>query len=258
MLNFVPCEKCKDSKKPGFLLKKVRGYFGSGADKYIECDCHKQWVNDIGIEKRLKDSELPNLNYSLNSYLGTKSLNEIDVLKRYAQEWPNQEHLRKAFIYIYGNNGCQKTCFISLIGKEICKYSSVKFLPIKKLYDILRDSYIKDEAKEKLEKLQSFDLLILDEVMDPQKINSTDWTVPLFDSFIRERIDYLQKGTILISNIAPQDIDAKKFGTSLKDLIIRKSIGKVFEFKDNYIDNIDRNVSVAYDSNLGLFPKRKE
>jgi hypothetical protein len=255
MLKFVPCEKCRTSKKPGFLLKKVRGYYGSGADKYVECNCHKEWVINIGIESRLNDSELPNLNYSIDSYVGNKSLTEINILKRYIKEWSTEERLRKAFLYIYGGNGCQKTSFITILGKEICKYSTVKFLPIKKLYDILRASFVEGEAKEQISKLQEYDLLIIDEAMDPKKGNATDWLLPMFDSFIRERIDYLQKATILISNIHPQEIDDKKFGLSLKDLIIRKSFGTLFEFRDNYYANVGNDISVNYKTEIGLFPK---
>jgi DNA replication protein DnaC len=198
---------------------------------------------------------LPDKGYTFDSYVGDRSLSAAQELRRYALEWPNKENLRSAFIYVWGPNGCQKTSFMSIIGREICNYSKVKFLPIKKLYDTLRDSHVKEEAREELAHWQTYDLLIIDEAMDITKATQTDWVIPFFDSFIRERIDYLQKGTIMISNVEPAKI-SEKFGVSLKDLVIRKSIATTYEFNDNYIANINDDVSVNYKESMGLFPRR--
>jgi DNA replication protein DnaC len=250
---FTPCDLCKTGKKPGFIKKIDRNFSGSGAVKYVECECHKEWVKRINIESRISDSGLPWLNYGIEDYVGTKSLEEVNTLKRYANEWPTNKHLQESFLYIYGANGCQKTSFISLIGREICKYSKVKFLPIKRLYDTLRESHVEEKSRDLLDEWQRYDLLIIDEAMDPKKSTTTEWVIPFFDSFIRERLDYLQKGLIFISNIAPMDIDEKKFGTSLRDLVIRKA--NFFEFRDNYMATIGEDISVKNKEN-GLFPRK--
>ena len=253
MTRFEPCEQCRDSIHPGYLEYAVRGYVGRGAKKLVECDCHAAWRDVVKGERLLSESGLPDYTYSIDGYLGDKSRASLEALKKLAREFPKNKEFQRAFVYVYGPNGCQKTVVVDWVGKELCKRGvSVKFVPVSELSEKLRRSFVDDGSKVDLDYLQAADFLILDEMFDTRKTAVTDWFIPFLDAFLRERVEYRKKAVLTMSNVAPNDI-SPKFGESLKNFVVRHTKGSTLRFLDDYWAVYDGDVSVAYDASKGLF-----
>ena len=250
---FVPCDKCKDSKHPGYVEHVVHGYVGRGAMKLVECDCHLEWVKLARGERLIRESGLPNYNYKVTDYLGARSVRSLEAVKRVASEWEKRPEFRSTFMYMYGPNGCQKTALADWLGKELCmKGVVVKFVPVREFATKLRRSFVEDGFKVDLEHLQAADFLILDEMFDTTKVTVTDWFIPFLDAFLRERVEYLKKTVLTISNVAPNDI-SPKFGESLKNFVERHTKRSTLLFQDDYWAIHNGDVGWVYDEKTGLF-----
>jgi DNA replication protein DnaC len=251
MNNFTPCNKCAGSRHPGYIEINVRGFKGSGAHKLIECECHKEWARGIAGKRHLDKSGLPNFGFDISGYAGVNSLVEINALKRYVMKWPENEDVKRAWLYIYGENGTQKTITMDWVGRQLCPWGTVKYLTAGMLERQLREAFTEDDKRRAVNELKEYDILILDEMFDVKKTNVTDWFIPMLDNFLRERVESSKKGLITISNVAPFNI-SEKFGTSLKNLVNRNVRNTTLHFKDDYWKTIEGDIEVVYNPG-GLF-----
>ena len=155
---------------------------------------------------------------------------------------------------MYGKNGTQKTVLGNWIGKSLLsKGYSVRYLLMNNLVGMLQDVDFKDGVQEKLDKLDSTDLLIIDEAFDKEKMRlyKSGFQISFIDTWLRNRIQTLNKGVVFISNVKPEDIEKQGLSHSIQDFVERecKKCNSFLEFKDNYI----LESHTEYDSSVGLF-----
>ena len=253
MNEFQCCPKCKDKNGAlplGFIEHKTQeGIFAE------ECECHKKWVLESTLEAKFIhngfDASL--FNYSIRNYVGNESRAEKDRLINYVAKFDDPK-VKKCIVYMYGKNGTQKTVLGNWIGKSLLsKGYSVRYLLMNNLVGMLQDAGFKDGVQEKLDKLDGTDLLIIDEAFDKEKMRlyKSGFQISFIDTWLRNRIQTLNKGVVFISNVKPEDIEKQGLSHSIQDFVERecKKCNSFLEFKDNYI----LESHTEYDSSVGLF-----
>lgn len=249
-MSFECCPKCKGKNglaPEGYIMK----------DKVaIECECHVAWRKEQQAKKLYKHYgfDMRNYDYNPRTYVGTKSIENKDRMLNYITQFKDNPAVRKLLVYMYGGNGCQKSTLASYVGKQlICSGFSVRYILMDKLVTLLQNASFKSEAQEQLDKLNSSDLLIIDESFDKSKMKlySSGYQISFIDNFIRERIQLDNKGIVFISNVKPADIEKQGFSPSIQDFIVRETMlnNTLLTFEDNYIEC----ANIEFDSSRGLF-----
>jgi DNA replication protein DnaC len=222
MKSFINCRKCTD----GWLLDKE-------TEEAEKCQCLLAYENKILNELYIQKSNLPEniKDYDISSYIGNDESKNIDKLKQYINEF--EETFKNIHLYIYGTNSTQKSTVLSWLGKEICKKGfSVYYCLMNNLLKDLCNEQFDEKLKEKIDKYNDSDLLIVDESFDKMKnlIYKSQYQISFLDQFLRNRIENNNKATIFISNIDINKMD-DIFGNSIKFLIKRNCLQ--LEFKDS-------------------------
>ena len=250
-IEFKPCPKCKG--KNGHLPE---GYILLPDNTGKECECHKEWTKRQQASKLFKhygfNSEL--VDYSPRSYVGKNSIENRDRLINYVNNFPKNEKVRSCLLYMYGPNGTQKTTLANWAALELIKKGYVvRYVLMKNLINDLKEADFKEDVKAKVEKLNEADLLVIDESFDKDKcyISASGYSLGFIDTFIRDRIQRLNKGIIFISNVKPESIVENKFSTSIQDFVVRETTknNSALSFLDNYISN----ANLEFDPSKSLF-----
>ena len=239
---FIPCRLCKAREKagetipqPGYYLTTFQGYTVAK-----ECDCHKRWRKENDLARNLEKSGVV-ADYSFDDYRGTTSLEQLNALKLIASDF--DRFSRKKMIYLWGENGTQKTSMVQALGKELIKQGyTVQYTLMNTLINNLVKEFddpnqdIKDNF---IKKCSEVDLLIIDESFDSTKttVFKSGFQVPYLDAFIRSRFESGKKSILFVSNKLPSEISSQGFSTSLQNLIERNTQQSFLEFKDVYIKN---------------------
>ena len=234
--NFIPCRKCsnKPGPKPGFIFSEKDNY-----NIIIECSCHIAWKKKLEINNKLELACL-NPDYSFSDYKGNKSKEEFEAFKKFANDY--QKFNYKTMVYLWGNNGCQKTSMAQALGKTLIeKGFSVQYTLMNTLLNNLVTDFNEETSSSKdafIKRCLDVDLLIIDEAFDSKKVTmyKSGYQIPFLDAFIRNRFEINKKSILFISNVAPKDIDENVFGTSLQNLINRNTRESSIEFRDVYFD----------------------
>ncbi len=237
---FIPCRKCKaNGEIPDGYIKTENGV--------KECECHKKWTFNKLVYIKYKQNGFNILDFdkSLDDYVGTKSVNNIQRIRKYLSCFDDDEKKIEAsssILYFYGPNGTQKTTVASVIGKSLLsKNISARYVLMKQLIDNLWNSQRDQKAKDLIEKLSNCDVLIIDESFSKDKLHlwASGNQLGYIDEFIRERVNSA-KGIIFISNTDITQIEEQGFSHSIQDLVLRETAKhkSVFIFEDNYMDNI--------------------
>jgi len=203
----------------------------------------KEWL-DYKEQRRLEiilpSCNIPNhiIPYSLEeNYIGNVDSEPIKKIKKYISNFENTFYNKP--LYVYGVAGTQKTTVCQYIGKELIrKKKTVKFTTMNKLIYLLTNEQFKEEVKQEIEEIRQSDLIILDRSFDKEQVTvyQSGYQLAFLDSFLRERIEFLQKAIIIISNNAIEEISKNKFNKDIEDLIKRSTVpyGLAIEFKDHY------------------------
>lgn len=245
MAQFVPCRNCanKPGPQPGFYFVT---YPKSKQKGVIECECHKHYVLKELLQYKAREANIwPNaFDYNIDTdYVGTKSLKEVQRLKKYVFEFSNYKDV---MVYLWGPNGTQKTTLAHWIGANVIHQGyTVKYLLMQTLLMTI-SGFEKDEARQQekqaeIDRLKNVDLLIVDEAFSKDKVTiyESGYQLPFLDRFLRERCEIAQKGIVFVSNKPPGDIEKQKFSASIQDFVTRntcKSAGSTcLYFEDNYL-----------------------
>lgn len=252
MIEFKACRKCHHTKGPipeGYYQSSVKNpRTGVEVPTIIECEHHKVWREKTAAEKKFIANGFNKdfFDYSLDDYLGQKSLTNITRLIKYVSCFRNDKELRdkakKSVIYLYGPNGTQKTTIGNWIGSELSKVNiSCKYVLMKKIIDELWNSQRDEDSKAYIESLLKCDVLVIDEAFSKDKIHlwQSGNQIGYIDEFLRERLNE-NKGIVFISNNSPDEIEAQGFSHSIHDLVNRelKKTNGAMLMEDNYFDNL--------------------
>jgi DNA replication protein DnaC len=243
---FTPCRKCykrNDHYPEGYIVETIQ-YTDEQCEKlgvlkgYMVqtvkmCDCRLKWEEECKLEAKMKRNGFNPVysHYDINEdyYASQNESDKIygisikDWVKKYLEYFSKSERTRAAFCYFWGVNGTQKTSVAQYIGKELLSSQyKVKYLLMNDLIHLLMKTERDEEARKEIEDFDNYDLLILDESWDIQKITiySSQFQLPFLDTFLRNRLQK-RKGIIFISNISYCAINPK-FGDSLRDLVERE------------------------------------
>lgn len=237
---FTPCDKCKDSGRPGYIYLRAPGQVA-----IQECECHIKWRTREKIKLDAEKANLWNtesiLNYNpLTDYKGDESRKHVYNLKNYIAKFDDPRY-RETSLYLWGPNGTQKTFLAQWLGIEMLRNKrTVKFMLMNRLLQKLSGDFDSDpELQAFRQELLDVDVLILDESFSKNKVTlyKSGYQIPFLDSFLRERCDALKKGVVYISNNSPQEIAEQGFGVSIQDFVIRKTqpFNAILEMKDVYM-----------------------
>lgn len=248
MAKFVSCRKCHNKARiPGYISTVDK----DGYEKYIECDCHIKWRKDRDLSLKLSTSGLSQTDYEydINTYVGTKSIGEVEKLKKLAF---NFEDFKAEAVYLYGDNGTQKTTLAKWVGCQLLSQGhTVQYVLMQNLIKAL--TILDDEEREdKVRKYYDSDLLIIDEVFDKNKVTlyKSNFQIPFLDQFIRDRLDSHRKAIMFVSNKTVAQIADEGFGMSIQDFVQRKTIPKksILTFLDRYNSEVNaRNIKGIFD-----------
>lgn len=247
---FECCPKCK-----GKNGRAPEGYIMKGNMAY-ECECHAKYVHDQQVKHLYKHYgfDMRHFDYNPRTYVGKNSVADKNRLLNYIEQFKKNEKVRQLLVYLWGENGCQKSTLASYVGKQLISEGfSVRYVLMDKLVKTLQDDSFKPGAHEEVEKWMEADLLIVDESFDKSKMRlwSSGYQISFIDSFIRQRIQQENKGILFISNVKPEEIEKQGFSHSIQDFIIRETTlnNTLLKFQDNYV----KEANIEFDPNRGLF-----
>lgn len=158
------CPICGQKSK--LIVKEIFASYEFTCDceskKYLETKKAKKSIAKLGALK----NKLKNMGVGYifrNTRLKKLTCEKIDVAKSYIE---NFEKRKQKGLFIYGFVGNGKTSLAVSIGKElILKGYTVKFLSVSRALRLLQSTYGNNkDFMEEVEKLASFDLLILDDL----------------------------------------------------------------------------------------------
>jgi len=248
MAKFVSCRKCHNKARiPGYISTLDK----DGYEKYVECECHVKWRTEREVAIKLASSGFSqtDYDYDIDSYVGNKSLSEVDKLKKLAF---NFDHFKSEAVYLFGDNGTQKTTLAKWVGCQLLSQGfTVQYVLMQNLIKSL--TILDDEEREdKVRKYYDADLLIIDEVFDRNKVTlyKSNFQIPFLDQFVRDRLDSHRKAIIFVSNKTVAQIADEGFGMSIQDFVQRKTIPKksILTFLDRYTSEINaKNIKGIFD-----------
>lgn len=238
---FTPCRKCmgKGPQKGFYYAER------NGKTVAVECDCHKEWERTNELLRLLGNSGISE-DVSFDNYRGTESINELNALRTFAR---SPEKYKNILVYIYGNDGCQKTYMAKALGKELLlKGYTVKFVQFENFLSNIQTDFKATNVEERenfVRECKEVDFLFLDDAfcVEHSTMYASGWQLPFLNSFFRERIENLGKSIILVSKVKPTDLSSVGYGTSFQDFIVYKmNKGAYLHFKDIWNKNsIDTN-----------------
>lgn len=246
---FTPCRICGRKEGPEDLPGFYYVPLENGSLGVEECECHKDWTRKNLLRIRAKRANIWSsdsaLAYNENSYVGQKSSHEVSKLKKYIDNFVEKDpRFMSTVLYMYGPHGTQKTHLAQWIGLSLLNYNfKVQYTLMQTLITSLspefNNSKEQDEDKQSLaDSLLNADCLIIDESFQAEKVTlyKSKYQLPFLETFLRTRIDILQKSTIFISNVKPSEIDANGFEKSLESFVQRNTVAKktLLTFEDVY------------------------
>jgi len=227
--NSIGCYKCEDSPLKGYLYQD---------DFCKPCTCLIQYRKELKENIGLKSSSIPTLVKDLDftDYTGSETKKAIEKLNKYIDKF--KEKGFKKSLYLFGGNGTAKTSIAFLTGYKLIKKDiSVKYIMMDKLVKYCQSVQFNEEYEIELQKLLNVDCLIVDECFDKTKVqlyNNTGFQIGPLTSFLKERMELLNKSIIFIANVSIEDIEKNNFSASLKDLVDRNTTDKVLTLNENF------------------------
>ena len=204
-------------------------------------------IDTLRYNINFKKSNLPFYinDYDINTYIGKDVNKNIYKINKFIQNFSNKFiHIH---IYIYGPNSTQKTTIASYVGRELLKKGYlVKFILMNNLIKFLQD-YMFERENEELSKeykcILNSDYLIIDDSFDPKKVTvyKSGYQIPFLDSFLRERLEILNKSTCFTSNIQVDNIQEDIYSISIKQLMKRNVQELFFNENINLKDDFEIN-----------------
>lgn len=211
---FEPCGKCIN----GYIITKEKGQ-----ETALECECRKEWFNEASLIINLMKANIPISvkDYTIDSYIGEDKNRNIERLHKYINKFKNK--FKDKILYIYGDNGTQKTTISYWIGRELLKKGiSVYYTLMNSLIRDLQENQFDKETD--IEKYKKVDCLIIDRAFESNQLTiyKSGYQLSFIDTFLRERIDLQNKAIIFVSNVPYNEISKHGFNDDIEDLISRK------------------------------------
>lgn len=233
-LNYKPCQKCIEYGGKYIIFTNE-----NQEDEAVKCQCYIEFLEKQKLYINLIDAGMNAdfiFDYTLDKYLGKDAINIKDKALKYIHSF--EDKFYNISLYLHGANGTQKSTISNYIGKELIKQGkTVRLLLMNDLINRLKDNFHKskedaDDYDLWYEDILHCDLLIIDDSFDNKTLMySSGYQITFLDTFLRSRLERINKSIIFTSNVSLDEIDEKKFSLSIKELVKRNCKG-VFEMKD--------------------------
>lgn len=219
-----------------YIVKEV-----NGEEYAMPNPLWQKHVQELKFDYFLKSSGIPDTYWNLNFEDVGFGMNErpTAVCSQYVDKL---KYGAKRNLMIYGNGFTGRTTILSNIGKRALKEGlKVKYIKSGNLLKIIQDSVdfnssIKEEGLEKYNSLFKSDLLLIDDLFDPErnlmwKSESKSIIVQAWYNFLSE---FLNKGNICFTTNIIKERIANDYSNSLYNLIDGNF--KVLEFKESVME----------------------
>lgn len=230
MNNYQPCRKCKGEK---YIYSTDK----NGQEVAIPCECYKDFLNSERLKLYLQKANIPSsvLDYDVNTYIGTRSENNVIKLKKFINEFTEKYY--KIHLFLYGTSGTQKTTLSYWIGRELIKQNkAVQYVYMNELIKLLQNETFDESSQDVIIKYYNCDCLIVDRAFSKDQITlyKSGYQISFIDTFLRKRMEQLNKSIIFVSNIKINEISKNGFPYDMEDLIKRNTIQTQLFFEDHY------------------------
>jgi len=190
----------------------------------------KVYIQNVRYNLFLERSGIPEFYWNINfeNYVGNKKSVEFRKIKHYAEHL-NEKQFSHVHLYLWGNQGCQKSALACNIGKSAIKKGlKVKFILAGDLIDTLMkiQGYNNNsELVKEIEELKTtYDLIIVDDVADAEKAlmwNSSNKSLIIseWDRLFR-KILYNGTNIVMTSNFSIENCK-QYFSTSIYEMLDR-------------------------------------
>lgn len=223
--DFKACDNCIN----GFI-KSINSF---GEEETEICDCLERYNSNFALKINLQLSGIKTsiFDYNIDTYKGQDKEKNILKIKKIITNFETKFY-NKNFYFYSKLNSCQKTTLALYIGKEL-------LIKKKQCYFVLMDSLIKllidenrseEEAMSLINKYYKADFLIIDDCFDLKKVTvyKSGYQLAYLDSFLRKRLESLEKCTLFTSNTLLDNIADQGFGESIQNLIKRNCYEMTF------------------------------
>jgi DNA replication protein DnaC len=217
-------------------------------DGYTVCEDEygQEYVipNEHGIQKQrsirlkfiLKDAGIITPPYTIEQYRGEDKHENLPKIKKYINEF---ERFKNVSLYFWSHgNASQKTTIAKNIIVELSlKGYTCRFILMADLLSLLQTETYNNGTESKLiNKFRTVDFLVIDDAFDPRKstLYKSGYQFGFLDTFLRYRLETLNKATCFTSNVPIADID-KSWTPSIASLI-KRNISVPMEFSDYMTD----------------------
>jgi DNA replication protein DnaC len=213
-----------------------------GEEQLVETVEWRDFKSKRNDELALQQIGLSKSNFtSFDQYAGKDAPGNILKLRQYVERF--DKTFKSVSLYLWSSrNGTQKSTTARVLCYELMKQKkTVQFVLMGNLLkNLTQENFAKDSEEGPItliEKCRNVDFLVIDDSFDPMKATMyrSGYQLSFLDMFLRQRIEEHRKAICFTSNIAPDKIDDKVFGISLKALVIR-SVPKPMEFNDGIDD----------------------
>lgn len=241
---YTHCNKCDEH---GFIINNGIA---------TRCDCWTAYKSRVQFLQKLHESNLITditpqekidkfLDYDICSYKGDDANKNIKKVKMFVSEFDTK--FKTINLYIYGDNGTQKSTVVKWICKKLLKSGkSVYYIIGKDLIDIIMDSERNEESKFKVTQMLQSDLLVIEE-FEKSKLSlfSSNYKQSELIPFLKTRMESICKSTIFISNSEISDL--YELSETIGDLVDRETMNCKLHFTDRYYANVKVDTSNLWD-----------
>lgn len=171
----------------------------------LGCECRKRFAH----ETRCYEACIPESFWWFDRKQVTHNIEVFDdLIIPYLQQFPTAHRLG-AGLFLYGANGCGKSCFLSYIGQRVARSNrfTVYYTTMPKLASDIGKTWNDKtgEAAARLAYYQSSDLVIIDELGKERSKAGDHFARVELERWVKERFDKLMP-TLWASNLSPEDL----------------------------------------------------
>lgn len=247
--------KCGECDSNGFIIRNSLA---------VKCECRIKYERELRTSDSLLKSGLldENSNYSdfkrlfdfkFSDYYGKDENGNISRLQKYCDEFDSDvKPFRHLHCYVWGEQGCQKSYVMrGLLAKMARKGKQVSYIFAKNLIALIIDAERDEIARKKLDYIIDSDILVIDEFEEKRcALWQSNYKERSLIVWLKDRLEVIRKSTWFVSNDSVEKLKESKFGELFGDLIERETMYGRFEFKDNYVNCLDKKETMKIMSQI--------
>lgn len=202
----------------------------------VPTDEWKDYQKNTRLEIKMREAYLPispkidSLSYDMNKdYVGRDKEDNLKKIKVFIKKFKEKYYNKN--LYFVGDTNTQKTTLLTYMGAILInKKIKIAYTTYEELAQIITraESFSDTENKETLKKLQSMEILLIDEInADVVDTRSTEWAIKGFLPFISKRFHSGVSSTIFCGQVSPSYFSPTVGG------FLQRNLFDILEFYDS-------------------------